>query len=145
MRLRQVETLNESQVADLHALYQREWWSTGRSFDDVQLVVNNSSLLIGFVDEDDRLVAFCRIITDFVFHAWVYDVIVIESMRGKGIGRQIMNAVADHPRLKRVSAVWLCCLSEMVPFYERWGFNSSDEELKWMVKVQREGWTGPSQ
>lgn len=50
MPLQQVETLTESQLADLHALYQSEWWSKGRSLDDVRLMTENTSRIIGFVN-----------------------------------------------------------------------------------------------
>lgn len=106
-------------------------------------MIENTSLIIGFVNEDGKVVAFARVLTDFVFHALVYDCIGAEPLRGQGLGRELMDAVAEHPRLKRVSAVWLCCLPEMVPFYENWGFAVCDESLKWMVKLQREGWARP--
>src|SRR3954469_3522440 len=50
MPLQQVETLTESQLADLHVLYQNEWWSKGRSLDDVRQMVEGTSLIIGFVN-----------------------------------------------------------------------------------------------
>lgn len=139
MPLRQVEKLSEGQVADLHALFQSEWWTKERSLDDVRIMVENSSLLIGFVDEDEKLVGFCRILTDFVFRATIYDVIVAEACRGRGLGRKSMDAVSQHPRLQRVSTLSLCCKPEMTPFYEKWGFRAFDERPLWMLKAQREG------
>ncbi len=139
MPLRQIESLSTTQVEDLHGLYQEEWWSQGRSLDDVRLVVEHSSLLIGIVDEEQRLVAFCRVLTDFVFRATIYDVIVAAPYRGQGLGRQLLDAITGHPRLQRVSVLWLCCEPEMVPFYEKWGFVIYNEGPVWMIKPQREG------
>ncbi len=139
MPLRQVEKLAEGQVADLHALFQSEWWTKERSLDDVRMMVENSSLVVAFVDEDEKLVGFCRILTDFVFRATIYDVIVSQSCRGQGLGRKLMDAVSQHPRLQRVSTLSLRCKPEMTPFYEKWGFRAFDEGPLWMLKAQREG------
>ena len=139
MPLRQVERLSESQIADLHVLYQSEWWTKGRSLEDVQIMVEHSSIIIGFVDEAEKLAAFCRILTDFVFRATIYDVIVAEPLRGQGFGRRLMDCVSHHPRLQRVSTLWLCCNPDMTPFYEKWGFKVFNEGQLWMLKAQREG------
>jgi N-acetylglutamate synthase-like GNAT family acetyltransferase len=139
MPLQQVERLTESQVAELHQLYTHEWWTKERSHDDVRVMVENSSLIVGFVNEDDRLVAFCRVLTDFVFRATIYDVIVAESLRGQGLGRRLMDAVSQHARLQNVSTFWLCCNPDKTAFYEKWGFKVFSEGQVWMIKAQREG------
>lgn len=139
MPFRQVEELTESQVTDLHLLYQSEWWTKGRSLDDVRIMVENSGLIVSFVSEDAKLVAFCRVLTDFVYRGTIYDVIVAEAQRGQGLGRRLMEAVCQHPRLQRVSTLWLCCNPDMAPFYEKWGFRVFDEGQLWMLKAQREG------
>jgi ribosomal protein S18 acetylase RimI-like enzyme len=139
MPLRQVETLTEPQIVELHELYKHEWWTKDRSLGDVRIMVENSSLIIGFVEEDEKLVAFCRVLTDFVFRATIYDVIVAESWRGQGLGRRLMDAVCQHPQLQRVSTLWLCCNPDMTAFYEKWGFRIFSEGQLWMLKAQREG------
>ena len=139
MSVRLVDSLTPDQVAGLHQLYQHEWWSQGRSLDDVRLVVENSSLLLGLVDESGRLVAFCRVLTDFVFRAPIYDVIVAPPHRGQGLGRRLLDAITTHPRLQNVSVLWLCCEPDMVPFYEKWGFTIYNEGPVWMIKPQRPG------
>jgi ribosomal protein S18 acetylase RimI-like enzyme len=136
----QVETLTDSQIEQLYGLYQAEWWSRGRSLDDVRLMVTNSSLIVGFVEpETERQVAFCRVLTDFVFRATIFDVIVVPDWRGYGVGRLLMDAVSAHPRLQRVSSIWLSCAQDKVAFYEKWGFRVFTEDVKRMHKVQREG------
>ena len=139
MPLRQVENLNDQQIVELHDLYQHEWWSKDRSLDDVRVMVENSSIIIGFIDDGGKLVAFSRVLTDFVFRATIYDVIVAKPHRGRGVGRRLLDNVAGDPRLQRVSTLWLCCEPDMVPFYEKWGFVIFDEGHVWMLKAQREG------
>ncbi len=136
----QIERLTDSQIEDLYGLYQAEWWSRGRSLEDVRLMLTNSSLIVAFAEpENERLLAFCRVLTDFVFRAVIYDVIVVPDWRGLGVGRLLMDAVSSHPRLQRVSSIWLSCAPDKVAFYEKWGFSVFSDDVKRMHKVQRDG------
>lgn len=121
----QVEQLTDDQVADLHALYQQEWWTTGRTLEDVRRMLAGSDVVIGYVERDrGRLVAFARVLSDFVYKALVLDVIVAANHRGAGLGRTLMTAVMEHPKLENVRHFELYCLPEMLPFYEAWGFTA---------------------
>lgn len=131
----EVHTLTEQQVVQLHGLYQNEWWSNRRTLAEARLVVAHSSMLIGLVEpETQRLVGFCRLLTDFVFRGNILDVIVAEDWRDRGLGRQLLDAVLTHPRLKSVPTLWLCCLPDMVEFYRKWGFDIMGEEIVWMQR-----------
>ncbi len=133
MPLHQVAQLTNDQILQLHALYQHEWWSAGRSVEDVRRMLRETDLLIGLVEsETGRLVGFCRVLSDFVYHATLYDVIVAADDRGRGLGRRLMDAVVAHPRLQDVKALWLCCRPELARFYERWGFADSRDDFIWM-------------
>lgn len=131
-----IETLTDRQIEQLHRLYQSHWWSAGRALEDVRRMLAQSDLVMGFVEPDSGLlVAFCRILTDFLYQASLYDVIVAAEYRQQGIGRRLVQTAINHPRLRSVPAIWLCCLPELVPFYERLGFTDGIGELKWMRRL----------
>lgn len=134
-----VEVLNESQVEQLHALIKQQWWGGQRSLEDVQLMVANTSLMIGLIETTSgRLVGFCRVLTDFAFRATIYDVMVTEELKGSGLGKRLMETLCRHPSLQRVSFIYLACEPELSSFYERWGFKTYEGRAEWMIKVQRE-------
>ena len=92
-------------------------------------------LLFAFADgETGELVGFARVLTDFVYRAYLFDVIVKASHRGRGVGEALMEAVVRHPRLQNVDTLELWCRPELVPFYEKWGFGTDLGELKVMVR-----------
>lgn len=68
-------------------------------------------------------------LTDYHAQAMVYDVIVAESRRGEGLGRQIMNVVAEHPALQEVTLT-LHCREELAPFYEQCGYEFHDRDVE---------------
>ncbi|BAZ67876.1 MAG: GNAT family N-acetyltransferase [Pelatocladus maniniholoensis HA4357-MV3] len=132
MNYQVVEQLTEAQISDLLDLYKNEFWSHKRTRDQVEKMLAASDIVIGLVDECDRLVAFTRILTDFIYRATIYDVIVKPSHRNIGLGAKLMELVINHPKLGSVEVLALYCLPEMINFYERWGFTSDVNELRLM-------------
>ena len=116
--------LDERQVEQLWALYQKEWWTAGRSLDDTRACVAGSQICIGLLDDAGELQGFARVLTDYVFKALVFDVIVAEAYRRTGLGDRLMGLVLEHEALRRVKHFELYCRPEMRGFYERYGFST---------------------
>ncbi len=93
-------------------------------------MLTNIDIVLGAVDQvSGQLVAFARVLTDGVFKAKIFDVIVAPDFRNRGLGTQLMNAIRENPQLRDVRNLELYCLPEMAPFYERWGFTSNLGDL----------------
>ncbi|MEG4015610.1 MULTISPECIES: GNAT family N-acetyltransferase [unclassified Microcoleus] len=115
-KYRIVETLTEKQVSDLMDLYKNEFWCDKRRREDVVKMLAATDVIIGLVDEGDRLIGITRVITDFVYRAMVFDVIVKPTHRNTGLGAVLMDAVFNHPELQAVESFSLNCLPKMIPF-----------------------------
>jgi GNAT superfamily N-acetyltransferase len=73
------------------------------------------------VYEDDRQVGFARVITDRATFAWVGDVFIHDSHRGRGIGLWLMRCVLTHPDLLELRR-WLLASTSARGLYARLGF-----------------------
>ncbi|HIK07995.1 MAG TPA: GNAT family N-acetyltransferase [Trichormus sp. M33_DOE_039] len=129
-----VYQLTEKQTAELVDLYQKEFWSKNRKYPDVIRMLAASDINIGLIDENQQLIGFTRVLTDFVYRATIYDVIIKDAHRKKGLGAKLMDAVLSHPQLSTVENIALYCLPEMIPFYERWGFKTNVNNLDLMFR-----------
>jgi predicted GNAT family N-acyltransferase len=134
-KYRIVETLTESQVSDLMDLYKNEFWSGKRTREDVVKMLASTDVIIGLVDECDRLIGITRVLTDFVYRAMIFDVIIKPTHRKMGLGAKLIDAVLNHPKLQTVENFALNCLPHMVPFYERWGFSDDVGEIKFLRRT----------
>ncbi len=124
--------LSEKHIEQLHALYQAEWWTRGRSLEDTKQCVSGSQICIGITSGHDDLIGFVRVLTDFTFKALIFDVIVTQVERGKGLGNKLLSLVKNNERLKSVRHFELYCLPEMLSFYEKHGFSTNVGEVKLM-------------
>lgn len=125
-RLELRRDLTPVQVDQLVDLFQQEWWTKGRQKADVEKLMGNAGPFFAFIDPlDEELVAFARAITDGVYKAMIFDIIVKDTWRNTGLGRLLMETVMTDPLLLQVKHRELYCLEDMAPFYEKWGFTAN--------------------
>lgn len=138
MTTRILRQLRDHHLPQLVRLYQGEFWCNTRKTADVLRMLNNTDIVIGVVDDKDELCGFCRLLTDYQYKATLYEVIVKPVNRNQQIGRLLMESVIDLPELREVEHIDLSCLSDMLPFYRRFGFTEQLESLQQMRRFHTE-------
>jgi GNAT superfamily N-acetyltransferase len=97
------------------------------------------SLPFGVYD-GEALVGFARVITDYATYAYVADVFVLESHRGRGLALRLMEAVRAHPRLQGIRR-WNLVTRDAHALYRKVGFRDVEDPARWMEIVDREVYT----
>jgi ribosomal protein S18 acetylase RimI-like enzyme len=113
----------------LARLYAHAPWATARTEKDIQQMLRQTDLALSAWD-GERLIGFGRVLTDYVYRASIWDVIVDPECQGLDVGTQIMQRILQHPDLQQVELFWLCTRDKQ-SFYEKLGF--SDKEQTGMV------------
>ncbi len=105
----------------LHVLLRQTDWANTRSPLDIQRMLDRSQITLGVWD-DDKLIAFSRVITDDMFRALIDDVVVDAAVRGQGIASTMLDKLLK--RLQHVEQVMLDCDTDLSSFYARSGFRN---------------------
>jgi len=111
----------ELDPAKLTRLFNQAPWAKGRTEADAKQMLANTDLFVCVWDAE-RLVGFGRVLTDYVYRASIWDIIVDKTYQGQGIGTELVRRILNHPRLKKVELFWLC--TRTPSFYEKLGFSS---------------------
>ncbi|BFJ01006.1 GNAT family N-acetyltransferase [Priestia sp. Y58] len=82
--------------------------------------VFQSSNVVAIAYDEDNIAGFGRALSDGVFNAAIYDVVVDEQYQNKGIGQQIIENL--FAQLDDISCVHLVSTSGNDEFYKRAGF-----------------------
>ena len=91
--------------------------------DDIKKMLKHSDFVFGICNKStDELIGFARVVSDHVFKAFIFDVIIEQSYRNKGLGKFILETIFNHPILCNVSHIELYCPETLVPYYEKLGF-----------------------
>jgi GNAT superfamily N-acetyltransferase len=133
-----------NQLPDKHeyfSLFLTTGWNAGygATADDLERANQHSWLHISAYD-GDRLVGFGRVVTDFVMHAMVYDMIVLPEYQGKGIGTTILKELLTRCKEQGIKDVQLFCARGKRTFYEKNGFEARPEDAPGMQL--RKEWRG---
>ena len=112
-------------LSSLLPLFEQSSWASGRTQDDAQEMVKHTHLFLT-AWEGDRLVGCGRVLTDYVYRASIWDVIVDGQYQDQDIGTEIIKRILSHPTLQRVELFWLCTRDKQV-FYETLGFSAKEQ------------------
>ena len=124
----------------VHAFLSREsYWRRGVSRDDVETSVRWSlPLSVHLATSTPTMVAFARVVTDTVTHAWLDDVFVLREHRGRGIGGALVEAALGHPAVAG-AAMHLLLTADAHGLYARHGFRPFPDPHALMVRHPASG------
>ncbi len=98
--------------------------------EEVLLMLKNC-ISFGLVEnKTQNLVGYARVLTDEIKYAYIFDVMVDEKHRGEGLGKQLLDAIIQHPKLQHIKYFELTCVPEMMAFYENFGFSGDYGEVR---------------
>lgn len=94
-------------------------WSDNIPFEKVKTSIDNS-LNIGLF-HFDKQIGFARVISDFSTIAYLGDIYILDSYRGQGLSKKLMDFVMNHPKLQGLRR-WILLTSTADWLYEKYGF-----------------------
>lgn len=111
---------DEMDVDAIHAYLSAEsYWARGVPREVVARSIQHS-LCIGIFDGAAQ-VAFARAITDRATYAYLADVYVLETYRGRGLSKWMMETFDAHPELQGLRR-WMLMTKDAHGLYARFGF-----------------------
>ena len=113
-------------MPELSAFYASELAAPGREREEVERMLAGSTEVVAAIerqpDGSGKLVGFTRALSDGAFRAFVFDLVVGSSHRSTGLNVRLLRELLSRPSLVACRRVELLTRPEMVPFYERFGF-----------------------
>jgi len=121
------------QVDFVHDLLSNHaYWALGRTREVMERAIQNS-LCFG-VYEGSRQVGFARVVTDYATFGWLCDVIILESQRGRGLGKWLVECVVAHPALAGIRRLLLATRDAHGLYREYGGFVPLPTPERWMER-----------
>jgi GNAT superfamily N-acetyltransferase len=115
----------------VHSFLKTSYWAAGISADVVMRSVENS-LAFGLFEGAEQ-VGFARVVTDYATFAYLADVFILESHRGRGLGKWMMEIVFSHPDLQGLRR-WMLATRDAHGLYRRYGFTEFKKPQIFMEK-----------
>jgi GNAT superfamily N-acetyltransferase len=116
-----ISTSRERLSLDLvHGFLTNCYWAKGIPREVVARSIEHA-LCFGIYDGQGVQVGFARVISDFATIAYLGDVFVLETHRGRGLGKWLMECIVQHPALQNLRR-WILTTRDAHELYSQVGF-----------------------
>jgi len=119
----------------IHAFLSRSFWAEAIPKELVRKSIANS-LCFGVFDGGSQ-VGFARVVTDRATFAYLCDVYILESHRGRGLGKWLIETVMAHPDLQNLRRFQLVT-RDAHGLYAPHGF-AAPADPQWQMEIFRPG------
>jgi GNAT superfamily N-acetyltransferase len=110
------------------------YWATGRAPETQDAAIAGSWNFGAYDDEAGEQVGFARVVTDRATFAWVCDVFVDASARGRGVSKALLAAITAALDELGVGRVMLAT-SDAHGLYAQYGFEPLERPERLMARV----------
>lgn len=121
--------LDETAIHDF--ISNKAYWGIGRSLEVVRRSLDNS-LNFGLY-RGEQQIGFARVVTDYATFAWLCDVFILPSFRGKGLSKWLLEVIVSHPQLQGFRR-WLLATKDAHELYRGFGFADLANPKLWMER-----------
>ena len=104
----------------VHGFLTNCYWAKGIPREVVARSIEHA-LCFGIYDGEGAQIGFARVISDFSTIAYVGDVFVLETHRGRGLGKWLMQCIIEHPALQNLRR-WILTTRDAHGLYSQFGF-----------------------
>src|SRR5216684_3120245 len=104
----------------IHGFLTNCYWAKGVPREVVERSIEHA-LCFGVYDSSGAQVGYARVISDFATIAYVGDVFVLDTHRGHGLGKWLMECITQHPVLQGLRR-WILTTRDAHGLYEQVGF-----------------------
>lgn len=115
-------------------ILEESYWAKGRSVENQETAIANSWNFGAYDEETGEQLGYTRVVTDRATFAWLCDVFVDDSARGRGVGKALVAAVVDalEPLGLRRAAL---ATADAHGLYAQYGFEPLEQPDRWMVRL----------
>ena len=116
-------------VETVHEFLTNSYWAKGITLDLVRQSIENSICFGVYFGREQ--VGFARIISDRATFAYLADVFILPTYRGRGLSLWLMECIVAHPDLQGLRR-WMLATRDAHGLYERFGFTPVRRPERWM-------------
>ena len=113
--------------------HKHAFWARHRDFNQLRRMLAGSTVVVSLW-RGKRLVGFGRANSDGVCRAVLWDVVVAGDLQGRGLGRQVVEALLSAPKVQQAERVYLMTTNSS-GFYQQLGFKSAQPQ-KLLIRSQ---------
>ena len=130
MRYRILDGREKMDIQDIIRLLKSTYWADRRSEEQIGRSVLNSSCYGVYLEEEEKLVGFARVISDYATTYYRCDVVIDQDYRSRGLGTALVSYIESLPLYRGLRGVLIT--RDAHSLYRKLGYEVLDGRV--MVK-----------
>lgn len=127
-------------IDTIHGYLTQSYWSPGVPREIVERAIHGSLCFAVF--HQDKQIGFARVVSDKATFAYLADVFILEAHRGKGLSKQLLKFVFEHPELQGLRRFMLAT-RDAHGLYKQFGFTELGNPVRFMEKHRPDAYKTP--
>lgn len=123
-------------IPQLTELYRQAQWLEAAEERDIVLAIVQHTYAFAVAYEQNKIVGMGRVISDGVSDAYIQDVYVDQTYRGKGIGKMIIDKLVAHLKENKIMWIGLIGNPGTDKFYQPLGFERMIDYIPMKYRIQ---------
>ena len=117
-----VDGTEKLDLSEVMSLLKQTYWADRRSEDQVRKSMENSRCYGVYLDVEQKLVGFARVISDFATTYYLCDVIIDQGYQHQGLGRALVSYIENLPEYAGLRGILIT--RDAHSLYEKFGYET---------------------
>ncbi len=130
MEHRIIEGAENLNTDDVVRLLRTTYWAAQRPREQIEASMRNSSCYGVYLDGENRLVGFARVISDYATTCYLCDVVIDPAYRRRGLGAALVSHIDSRPEYRGLRGILIT--RDAHALYRKFGYEVLNERV--MVK-----------
>jgi len=117
----------------IHSFLTKSYWAKERTLEEVKNTIKYSDCFGIYTNKQQ--IGFARVLTDYTTIAYLMDVFIIESFRGKGFSTKLLTYIFENLKYTNVKK-WILATEDAHKLYQKFGFKPLLSPEKLMQKTR---------
>ena len=119
-----LEGVENMRLNDIVRLLRTSYWAEHRSIEKIEASLRQSACYGVWLEDEQKLVGFARVITDSATTYYLCDVIIDAEYRGKGLGTALVGHIVSRPAYAGLRGLLLT--RDAHGLYAKFGFQPAE-------------------
>ena len=117
-----IDDSRKMKIEDVMDLLKQTYWADKRSLEQVKKSMENSKCYGVYIEEENKLIGFLRVISDFATTYYMCDVIIDGRYQKKGLGNALVSYVENLPEYQGLRGILIT--RDAHGLYQKFGYET---------------------
>ena len=120
MNFKIIDGIEKMNLEDIVRLLRMTYWADKRTLEQIDKSTRNSSCYGIYIEAEEKLVGFARVISDYATSYYLCDVVIDKDYRHRGLGTALISYIVQLPQYEGLRGILIT--KDAHALYKKFGY-----------------------